>query len=457
MLRSCWKLLKRYFGWEWQLRRKTQRTLFKATNENFTTPSSEMLDQTFDRLQKLVSQLELLDEKLSQEDVNQNQPNSPQLVHENLQKFIHKDIEEWDLRMANGHVDYEGKKIFEEYRKEAYCLIQVPPPYTGNFMPPTFDLSFTGLDEFFNKSVVENCKVMYSEEEPMGNPQMDLQDQGIEDILLLEGTPKEGKSQEKKSQVLLRVPRKNNMYSVDLKNIVPKGGLTCLFAKATSDESKLWHRRLGTQSNGFAGTKAINNAGQARKEIVPAKDYILLPLWTANPPSSQDPKSSHDDGSNLQQLTMLILYISTVNVAGTNEVNAVGVKTSIELPFDPNMHVLEDDSIFYFSRDDEDDSVVTNINNLDTTIKVSPIPTTRIHKDHPLDQLIEICNTSTQTRKIVKEFREHGIGSMEGKLTKRPLSSKGHKGDICCPSLCDDIIFGSTKKEPMHALEKLIA
>ncbi|GJV34578.1 ribonuclease H-like domain-containing protein [Tanacetum coccineum] len=35
------------------------------------------------------------------------------------------------------------------------------------------------------------------------------------------------------------------MYSVDLKNIVPKGGLTCLFAKATSDESKLWHRRLG--------------------------------------------------------------------------------------------------------------------------------------------------------------------------------------------------------------------
>ncbi|GJT61623.1 putative ribonuclease H-like domain-containing protein [Tanacetum coccineum] len=46
------------------------------------------------------------------------------------------------------------------------------------------------------------------------------------------------------SQVLLRVPRKNNMYSVDLKNIVPKRGLTCLFVKATSDESKLWHRRL---------------------------------------------------------------------------------------------------------------------------------------------------------------------------------------------------------------------
>nr|GEV50598.1 ribonuclease H-like domain-containing protein [Tanacetum cinerariifolium] len=53
---------------------------------------------------------------------------------------------------------------------------------------------------------------------------------------------------------------------------------------------------VGTQSNGFAGTKACDNAGQARKEKEPVKDYILLPLWTADPPFSQDPKSSQDDG-----------------------------------------------------------------------------------------------------------------------------------------------------------------
>ncbi|GJX83619.1 ribonuclease H-like domain-containing protein [Tanacetum coccineum] len=47
------------------------------------------------------------------------------------------------------------------------------------------------------------------------------------------------------SQVLLKVPRQNNMYSFDLKNVVPSGGLTCLFAKAKIDESNLWHRRLG--------------------------------------------------------------------------------------------------------------------------------------------------------------------------------------------------------------------
>nr|GEZ10372.1 ribonuclease H-like domain-containing protein [Tanacetum cinerariifolium] len=47
------------------------------------------------------------------------------------------------------------------------------------------------------------------------------------------------------NQVLLRVPRENNMYNVNLMNIVSSRDLTCLFSKATLDESNLWPRRLG--------------------------------------------------------------------------------------------------------------------------------------------------------------------------------------------------------------------
>ncbi|GJT32266.1 putative ribonuclease H-like domain-containing protein, partial [Tanacetum coccineum] len=47
------------------------------------------------------------------------------------------------------------------------------------------------------------------------------------------------------NQVLLRVPRQSNMYSFDLRNVIPSGDLTCLFANATINESKLWHRRMG--------------------------------------------------------------------------------------------------------------------------------------------------------------------------------------------------------------------
>ncbi|GKD57749.1 hypothetical protein Tco_1291136, partial [Tanacetum coccineum] len=142
-------------------------------------------------------------------------------------------------------------------------------------------------------------------------------------------------------------------------------------------------------------------------------------------------QSSHDDGSkpssddgnkvdedprkdsecNDQEKKDNVNSTNNVNVAGTNKVNAVGRKTSIKLPFDSNMPALEDVSIFDFSRDDEDDGIVADMNNLDTTIQVIPNPTTRIHKDHPLDQVIGDLQSATQTRKMSKNLEEHGFVS----------------------------------------------
>ncbi|GKC13266.1 ribonuclease H-like domain-containing protein, partial [Tanacetum coccineum] len=69
--------------------------------------------------------------------------------------------------------------------------------------------------------------------------------------------------------------RQNNMYSFNLENIVPSGGLACLIAKATVDESNKWHRRLGHSDNGtefknkdvieFCGSKGI------KREYINAK------------------------------------------------------------------------------------------------------------------------------------------------------------------------------------------
>nr|GEV13496.1 hypothetical protein [Tanacetum cinerariifolium] len=73
------------------------------------------------------------------------------------------------------------------------------------------------------------------------------------------------------------------------------------------------------------------------------------------------------------------------------------------------MLALEDDSIFDLLSDDEDDGVVVDINNLNTAIQVSPIPTTRIHKDHPLDQVIGDLQSATQTKKMSKNLEEHGF------------------------------------------------
>ncbi|GJV43749.1 uncharacterized mitochondrial protein-like protein [Tanacetum coccineum] len=110
----------------------------------------------------------------------------------------------------------------------------------------------------------------------------------------------------------------------------------------------------------------------------------------------------------IQRVLMVMdLNLQVIMERSTNMVNVVGGKTSIELPFDLNMPALEDYSIFNFLRDDEDDGAMADINNLDTTIQVFPNPTTRIHKDHPLNQVIGDFQSATQTRKMSKNFEEH--------------------------------------------------
>ncbi|GJR59846.1 putative ribonuclease H-like domain-containing protein [Tanacetum coccineum] len=205
----------------------------------------------------------------------------------------------------------------------------------------------------------------------------------------------------------------------------------------------------GNQSNGNAGTKACDDAGKARMEIVPGKDYILLPLWHADPSFSQNSKSSPDagfkplgdnekkvtkepgkeggdssndqekeddnvnstnnvntasDGNNTNNINVVS---STVNVAGI-EVNVVGAKTSIELLDDPNMPELED---IIYSDDAKDVGAEADMNNLNTFMHVSPIPTTRIHKDHPVEQIIGYLNSAPQTRRMTKNLKEHGLFS----------------------------------------------
>ncbi|GKB41431.1 ribonuclease H-like domain-containing protein [Tanacetum coccineum] len=162
--------------------------------------------------------------------------------------------------------------------------------YTGNFMPPKSDLVYPSLDDFVDvnesvsESVVEKTTVETNEPEtakkenrapiikdwvsnsdeenvPKGNPQQDLKDKGVIDsgcsrhmtgnksyltvYKEINGGFVAFGGNSKGRKITGKVPRKDNMYNVDLKNVIPQGGITCLFVKATSDESNLWHRRLG--------------------------------------------------------------------------------------------------------------------------------------------------------------------------------------------------------------------
>ncbi|GJT43921.1 retrovirus-related pol polyprotein from transposon TNT 1-94 [Tanacetum coccineum] len=269
----------------------------------------------------------------------------------------------------------------------------VPPPYTGNFIPPTPDLSFTGLDEFVNKPIVENknrdeeylrSKSLMARVPKeliffitcMANPQMDLQDKGVIDS---------GCS---------RHMTGNMSYLTDYEEIDggyvafrgnPKGGK--ITGKCTIKTGKF----DGKADEGFFIGYSLNSKAfrviNSRTRIVEENLHIRFSKNTPNVIGTKasdnvDPKSSQDDGSKPssndgkkvnedsrkesesidQEKDDNINNTNNVNAASINEVNAVGGKTSIELPGDPNMHALEDISIFDLSRDNEDVGAEADMN-----------------------------------------------------------------------------------------------
>ncbi|GKF18985.1 hypothetical protein Tco_0063903, partial [Tanacetum coccineum] len=197
-------------------------------------------------------------------------------------------------------------------------------------------------------------------------------------------------------------------------------------------------------------------------ESVPGKDYILLPLWTVDPSFSQKSKSSPDAGfkpssddekkvdedprkdseSIDQEKDDNVNSTNNVNAASTNKVNTVGGKTSIELPDDLNMPALED---IVYSDDDEDVGVEADMNNLDAFKPVSRIPTTRVHKDHPVEQIIRDLNLAPQTRRMTKNLEEYGfVGTT---LKQRTY----HKGFQNCLFAC--FLSQEEPKKVIHALK----
>ncbi|GKB19303.1 putative ribonuclease H-like domain-containing protein [Tanacetum coccineum] len=155
----------------------------------------------------------------------------------------------------------------------------------------------------------------------------------------------------------------------------------------------------GNQSNGNAGTQAYDGASKARMESISNL-------------SSDDGRrcgASKEDERDDQEKDASVNSTNNVNAASTNEVNVVGRKASIELPDEPNMPALED--IVYSDDDDEDVGAEADMNNLDAFMPVSPIPTTRVHKDHPVEQIIGDLNSAPQTRRMTKNLEEHGLFS----------------------------------------------
>ncbi|GJZ67301.1 putative ribonuclease H-like domain-containing protein [Tanacetum coccineum] len=418
-------------------------------------------------------------------------------------------------------------------------------------MPPTPDLSFTGLDEFVNKPVVENCKAMSSKEDPKvvrknddapcieewvsddeeddvsqpktekktvgpsivkkefvkskqqekttrktvkqvegknvntarpkavvnvvqgnnvnavkalacwvwkpktkvldhGNPQMDLQDKGVinsgcsrhmtgnmsyltdyEEIdggyVAFGGNPKRKKITEKctiKTATKDKTSGILKSFITGIENLVDHKVKVIRCDNGTEFKNR--------EMNQFCKMKGILRQFSVARtpqqnRVAERRNRTLIEAARTMLADSKLPTTFWAEAINIA-CYVEPKHLTIVNAASTNEVNAVSGKISIELLDDLNMPALEDYNIFDFTRDNEDNGVVADMNNLDTTIQVSPIPTTRIHKDHPLDQVIRDLQSATQTRIMSKNLKEHGRTQKGNSCIEGSKLDRGYAG-----------------------------
>ncbi|GJV33570.1 putative ribonuclease H-like domain-containing protein [Tanacetum coccineum] len=218
------------------------------------------------------------------------------------------------------------------------------------------------------------------------------------------------------NQILLKIPRQDNMYSFDMKNIVPKDGLTCLVAKTTSEESMLWHRRLG-----HVNFKNINKL--VKENLVrdlPLKIFENDQTCVACIKGKQHRASCKTKAFKPITKPLFMLNNGTadqqVNTARL-EVNTSSREVNTAVP-EVNTATLEDlVGPSPTSEDTQLDDQEIELGNIPPSYAVPTTPYTRIHKDHPIDHVIGDVQSSVQTRRMKTSYSEQGFLSAiyEGK------------------------------------------
>nr|GEX49074.1 retrovirus-related Pol polyprotein from transposon TNT 1-94 [Tanacetum cinerariifolium] len=228
------------------------------------------------------------------------------------------------------------------------------------------------------------------------------------------------------------------------------------------------HVKFSKNTPNIAGsTKVCDNVGKTRVETVPDKDYILLPLWTQDPPfsssskdslgagfkpsgeeekkddedlgnedsedpSTEKPRVNQEKDANVNNTNNINIVSPSDNVAGIED-NVVDENIVYRCANDLNIPDLEEIGRFGYAKDDDSRA---DMNNLDTYFQVRHVPTTRIHKDHPLNQIIGDLQSATQTRQMTKNLKEYGWMSkvlFYGKIEEEVY--------VCQPHGFEDIDF----------------
>nr|GEU76566.1 hypothetical protein [Tanacetum cinerariifolium] len=201
-------------GWDW--------SYMANDEEDRALVADEVAPTEFALIANTSAKSKVFDNSLSSKDCKKN--------NDSLNKTLKEEKEGVDGKLAGLlKASKDLDNLIESQRfdkiKDGLGYNVVPPPPAQFYLSPKKDLSWTGLPECADDTVTD-----YSRPSPTVEKCIVLG----RDFKLLDD-----------ANILLRTPRQHNMFSIDLNNIIPYRDLTCLVAKASTDECILWHMRLG--------------------------------------------------------------------------------------------------------------------------------------------------------------------------------------------------------------------
>ncbi|GKF81464.1 hypothetical protein Tco_0240066, partial [Tanacetum coccineum] len=227
-------------------------------------------------------------------------------------------------------------------------------------IPPTPDLSFTRLDEFVNEPVVENCKVMSSEEEPKLVRKYD-DALSIEEWMSDDEEEDVSKPKTDKKTVRPSIVKKEFVKSKQQEKTARK------IVKQVEQHRQNTHSPIGNQRNwnNMMSQKLGSNFKTFNKACYVCGSFDHLQFdCNYHQKQFQNQRMVKPVWNNAQMVNHQNFAKKTHPCAKKNLVPRAVLMKSGLVSFNI---ARQEYSIFDFSRDDEDDGTVANMNNLNTT------------------------------------------------------------------------------------------
>nr|GEY72253.1 ribonuclease H-like domain-containing protein [Tanacetum cinerariifolium] len=260
------------------------------------------------------------------------------------------------------------------------------------------------------------------------------------------------------NQVLLKIPKQHNMYSFNMKNIDPSEDLACLFAKASIDESNKWHRRLGHVNFKNLNKLVKGNLVTSLPSKIFENDHTYVACQKGKQHKASWIKKEYSNVRTPHQnrvakrknmtlieaaRTMLVdsflpttFWAEAVNTACYVLNRILVTKPQNKTPYELLTENQANKSVgpkesnnSTGTQANDDQGVVTDFNNLETTVNVSPTPTTRIHTIHLNTQNFGDPMLAVHTRSTMKKnYEAYALKAIATKWVYR--NKKDEKGVV---------------------------